>query len=88
MKHTLTRFTAISVTAAALVAGGMLSSAASADTASASAGPVTTQSTWVVAVYATSAECRYEGSAMLVNKLIKSYQCLWDSPGFALWVTK
>ena len=81
MKHQLTRLTAISVTAAALVAGGMLPSAASADA-------VTVQKTWVVAVYATSAECRYEGNAMLVNKLIKSFQCLWDSPGFALWVTK
>ena len=92
MKHTLTRLTAISVTTAALMAGGMLSSAASADTASAapisaSAGPVTAQDTYIYAIYATIRSCSDHGKLLLVNKLIDSFECKWDSPGWALWIT-
>jgi hypothetical protein len=92
VKHKLTRLAAISVTTAALMAGGMLSSAASADTASTStvsvsASPATAQETYIYAIYARIRTCSDHGKLLLVNKLIDSFECKWDSPGWALWIT-
>jgi hypothetical protein len=40
----------------------------------------------IYAIYQTSAECRAAGDALVRVAYARDYQCLWDSPGFALWV--
>ena len=38
------------------------------------------------AIYPTSEECHAAGDALVRVVYARDYQCLWDSPGFALWV--
>lgn len=41
----------------------------------------------IYAIYQTSDACKAAGNALIRAKYARDFQCLWDSPGFALWVT-
>jgi hypothetical protein len=43
--------------------------------------------TLIYAIYPTSADCKAAGNALIRAKYARDFKCLWDSPGFALWVT-
>ncbi|WP_405146760.1 hypothetical protein OG589_05510 [Sphaerisporangium sp. NBC_01403] len=48
--------------------------------------PAFASSRVLYAIYPTSADCRAAGNALIRAKYARDFECLWDSPGFALWV--
>jgi hypothetical protein len=91
MKNKLVRPIAVAAMAAALMTGGMSVSAANASTASESSAPAgdgsQVMATYIYGVYLSQRQCDTQGFSLQINGLIKSYQCKWDSPYWALWVT-
>ena len=51
------------------------------------ASPAFASSRVLYAIYQSSADCRAAGTALIRAKYARDFDCLWDSPGFALWVT-
>jgi hypothetical protein len=82
MQRKLTRGLTVLIGGAAAAASLSMASPAFASSAT----PSSTSAHLIYAIYPTSAECRAAGDALVRVKYARDYQCLWDSPGFALWV--
>ena len=60
--------------------------AASTAAVSLTAAPAMASSWKALEVYATSAACNRAGKNVVEPGWAQDYKCLWDSPGFMLWV--
>jgi hypothetical protein len=49
--------------------------------------PPASAASWTeVEVFSSSSECRSAGDAYVHVHYAQKYKCLWDSPGFGLWL--
>ncbi|MEU4228966.1 hypothetical protein AB0F17_32120 [Nonomuraea sp. NPDC026600] len=46
----------------------------------------TAQRSWVHGVYGTLASCKRAGNKLVNDGLVDNFNCVWDSPYWALWV--
>lgn len=44
------------------------------------------QRSWVHAVYRTASNCTAEGHRLVNEGFVDTFNCVWDSPYWALWV--
>ena len=94
VQHRRTMLAALALTGAAVLAGtGVASSAQAATNVAASqattntvVSPATAESWYIYKVYALSSTCKEWGEAYTKTGFAESYKCLWDSPGYALWL--
>jgi exo-beta-1,3-glucanase (GH17 family) len=86
MQSKLTRGLTILIGTAAAATTLSIASPAFASSATSSVASTAASKHLLYAIYPTSGECRAAGDALIYAKYARDYQCLWDSPGFALWV--